>query len=130
MEEHDSAVEGSHGLGVAIRIHKAPQSAGSSTVNVNSEPPLEYEPSSSFAKTTSHQNDPGYRNPGHRERNFKFSCCFVEWRRRAKAKTPYSVASSGDIGVGSFPLIGHDRLLLVLSEFFLFLLGIQELIPG
>ena len=74
--------------------------------------------------------DPGYRNPGHRERNFKFSCCFVEWRCRAKAKTPYSVASSGNFEVGFSPLIGHDRLLLVLSEFFLFLLGIQELIPG
>ena len=49
---------------------------------------------------------------------------------RANAKAAYSVASSGDIGVGFLRLTGHDCLLLVLSEFFLFLLGIQELIPG
>ena len=49
---------------------------------------------------------------------------------RANAKAAYSVASSGDIEVGFFPLIGHDSLLLVLSQFLLFLLGIHELIPG
>ena len=49
---------------------------------------------------------------------------------RANAKAAYSVASSGDIEVGFFPLIGHDSLLLVLSQFLLFLLGIYELIPG
>jgi len=73
-------------------------------------------------------------DPGYKTRILKrissFICCFIEWRRRANAKTPYSVASSGNFGVGSFPLIGHDCLLLVLSEFLLFVLGIQELIPG
>jgi hypothetical protein len=49
---------------------------------------------------------------------------------RANAKAAYSVACSGDIEVGFFPLIGHDSLLLVLSQFLLFLLGIYELIPG
>ncbi len=49
---------------------------------------------------------------------------------RANAKAAYSVASSGDIEVGFFPLIGHDSLLPVLSQFLLFLLGIYELIPG
>jgi hypothetical protein len=49
---------------------------------------------------------------------------------RANAKAAYSVASSGDIEVGFFPLIGHDSLLLVLSQFLLFLFGIYELVPG
>jgi hypothetical protein len=37
-------------------------------VDVDSRPPREHEFSFSFPKATCHQNDPGYANPGPRER--------------------------------------------------------------
>ena len=90
-------------------------------------------------KSSSHQTDPGYRNPGPKKRISIYlllsqtlgdMMSYSNGAGRANAKAAYSVASSGDIEVGFFPLIGHHSLLLVLSQFLLFLLGIYELIPG
>jgi hypothetical protein len=90
-------------------------------------------------KSSSHQTDPGYRNPGLQKRISIYvlpsqtlgdMMSYSNGAGRANAKAAYSVASSGDIEVGFFPLTGHDSLLLVLSQFLLFLLGIHELIPS
>jgi hypothetical protein len=99
-------------------------------VDVDSRPPREHEFSFSFPEATCHQNDPGYGNPGPWERISSLAAALSNGAAERMPRPPYSVASSGNFGVGSFPLIGHDCLLLVLSEFLLFVLGIQELIPG
>ena len=80
----------------------------------------------SFAicKNSPHKNDPALETPSS-VNNFSLALARIDdvssAAQRANAKAMHSVASPGSLGVGGCLLVGHDGLLLVLSQFLLFL---------
>ena len=67
-------------------------------VDVDSRPPREHEFSFSFPKATCHQNDPGYGNPGPRERILSLAAALsngaAERMPRPRTQSPAPVISA------------------------------------